>query len=182
MDQLYLGEQERVGRTTIHSKPRDAVSIDLILPAQFDILSLQVKPLTIKQHALSSMLHVASRTPSPKPRIVTHDQEQVKLRSETISAFHHAVDQDNADEGLFVLREKTKDEVEREEEEYQEYLKREVGVDIRDLVTIEDDSIAIMKQHEDDEEIGETLPITKKKSNKGKEKEKRETDQEFLMK
>ncbi|KAF8510488.1 KRI1-like family C-terminal-domain-containing protein [Gautieria morchelliformis] len=164
---IFEQEQERTGQVALRSKPsaRD-----------------NMKPLTIKQHALSSMLHAASHTPSPEPEAITHDQEQVKLRSETISAFHHAVDE-TADDGLLVLREKTKDDVEREEEAYQEYLKREVGEDIRDLVTIEDDSVATRVHDEDGGEAGESVPKAKKKrkSRKGKEQETPETDQEFLM-
>ena len=41
------------------------------------------------------------------------------------------------DDGLFVPREKTKDEQEREEEEYQAFLEREVGEDLQALVTID---------------------------------------------
>jgi hypothetical protein len=185
--QRHLEEQERTGQVALRSKSsaRDNVRIKLSFTrALFDASSHQMKPLTIKQHALSSMLHAASHTPSPEPEIVTHDQEQVQLRSETISAFHHAVDE-AADEGLLVLREKTKDDIEREEEEYQEYLKREVGEDIRDLITIEEDGVATKVQDEDGGEAGESAaPKAKKKrkSRKGKEQETPETDQEFLMK
>lgn len=81
-----------------------------------------------------------------------------------------------------MLREKTKDQIEREEEEYQEYLKREVGVDIRDLVTIEDHSAAVWGPHEEDEVFEAASNTEKRKPNTSKVKEKPETDQEFLMK
>jgi protein KRI1 len=116
--------------------------------------------------------------------MVTHDQEQSKLRSETISAFHEAVDE-NDNDGMFVLREKTKDDIEREEEDYHEYLRQEVGEDITDLITIEDEKNAPRRQDESDGKVGGAAPKSQKKqrhNNNGKMKEKSETDQEFLMK
>ena len=77
---------------------------------------------------------------------------------------------------MFSLREKTRDEVEQEEEEYRVFLQREVGEDINGLVTVD-------KVPQVEVEIGagdeSREPPSKKK--KGKEK-KSETDQEFLMK
>lgn len=139
-----------------------------------------MRRLTIKQHAISSILQPTSRSPSPE--ILTHAQEQEKLRSETISAFHHGVDEN--DDGMFELREKTKDDIEREEEEYQEYLKKEVGEDIRDLINIDDGITAKKVREQADEEGDEPAPTAKNKmqSNKGEEKQKSETDHEFLMK
>lgn len=184
--QLCLEEQERTGRTILpRSRTKEHVRLYLSLTILILRFVLQMKPLTFKQHVLSSNLHAnpASRTPSPSPQIITHDQEQSKLRSETVSAFHQAVD-DNGDDGMFILREKTKDDVEREEEDYQEYLRQEVGEDIRDLISIDGDANPIKVEDASGEEAGEAAPKAKKKQkrNKGKEKQKSETDHEFLMK
>ena len=122
-------------------------------------------------------MHPGSRSPSPEP--LTHVKEQEALRDETIAAFHGAVSGDDDDEeDLLVPREKTKDDLEKDEEEYQEFLKREVGEDIGHLITIEDDSP--VKVQEEDEEEGRKEKKSKKKS-KGKGK-KEEADHEFLMK
>lgn len=145
----------------------------------------QNKPITMKQHALSSILNPTSQSPSPEPQSITHDQEQNVLRSETISAFHHALDDGGVeeDDDLLVLREKTKDEVDREEEAYQAFLEREVGEDIKGLVTVEPDHDAIQPD-EGSEEGGskEPTPKGKKRKRKKGEMEREETDQEFLMK
>ncbi|KAF8589513.1 hypothetical protein K439DRAFT_1383413 [Ramaria rubella] len=164
---VFEQEQERTERKTLRSKPIRDIT----------------KPLTIKQHALSSMLQATSRSPSPERLAVTHDQELNALRSETIAAFHGAIDVSNDDDGgLLILREKTKDEAQREEEDYQEFLRREVGEDIKSLVTIEGGQETI-KVSESAGEIEETITNGKKKGvkKKGKEKEGQETDQEFLM-
>jgi protein KRI1 len=105
------------------------------------------------------------------------------LREETIAAFHKSVQQgegEEEDDGLLVPREKTKDEMEREEEEYRAFLEREVGNDLTDLVTVEEVGAR-------DSNLEEPAP---KKGKRSKEKDKRkrkeapkqETDQEFLMK
>ncbi|KZT22490.1 Krr1-domain-containing protein [Neolentinus lepideus HHB14362 ss-1] len=132
------------------------------------------KPVTIRQQAFDSILNPTSRSPSPQP--VTHVQEQKALRDETISAFQYAVkDEDGDDDDDFLVpREKTKDELEREEEEYREFLKREVG-DIRQLVTIEpgeQDGVAALGEEEENE---------KKKNKKKSKKSKEDKDREFLM-
>ncbi|OBZ65900.1 Protein kri1 [Grifola frondosa] len=134
------------------------------------------KPLTMRQHALASALNPASRSPSPEP--LTHVQEQSALRSETIAAFHIAVEDEDEDD-LLVPREKTKDEIEREEEEYRAFLEREVGEDIRGLVSID----------AQDEDTGafasvEEEPVKAKKARREKgdvKKTRHEEDQEFLM-
>lgn len=115
------------------------------------------------------------------------------LRSETIAVFRDAaLDEDEDEDNLFVPREKTTDKVEREEEEYRDYLAREVGEDLTKLVTIEE---GIGAREGEGEHGSETEDIKepetdegkkkkkskKKKEGKGKEKVK-ETDQEFLMK
>jgi len=126
------------------------------------------------------MLESKSRSPSPEPKVRTHAEEQEALRTETISAFHHAVEPAEEEEDILVLREKTKDELEQEEEEYQEYLKREVGDDISGLITV-DENTTIVEGAKEEESLGFERK-KKKKSKKGKEKEAQETDQEFLMK
>ncbi|EPQ55289.1 Krr1-domain-containing protein [Gloeophyllum trabeum ATCC 11539] len=126
------------------------------------------KPLTIRQQALDAVLNPSrspSRSPSPE---VTHVEEQKALRDETVSAFHHAI-KDDDDSDILVPREKTQDELEREEEEYREFLQREVG-DIRELVMIEPA----------EEEVRNEKEQEKKMSKKGK-KSKENEDQEFLM-
>ncbi|KAF8756616.1 KRI1-like family [Rhizoctonia solani] len=92
------------------------------------------------------------------------DKEQAALRDETISAFHNAVKEDEADD-LLTLREGVKDEAEQREEEYRDFLQREVGEDISQLLW-------------DDQAKKEER---KKKRAKRKE-HKQETDEEFLMK
>ena len=141
--------------------------------------SLQSKPLTIKQHALNSVLNPRSRSASPAPPLQTYAQEQEALRSETVAAFQTAVDADSDTDGLLVPREKTKDEIEQEEEEYRRFLQREVGKDIGDLITIDE---GIERVHEEGEgETRVTNKSKKKKKTKGK-KEKEQSDHEFLMK
>lgn len=139
---------------------------------------LQSKPLTIRQVALESALNNKSRSPSPE--IVPHVEEQRALREETIAAFHGGVGEgDDGDDGLLVPREKTKDEIEREEEEYHEFLHREVGEDLTDLVAIEPG--AMTWGNNDD---GPKKKRKKKDESKGDihEKSTEENDQEFLMK
>lgn len=121
----------------------------------------------------------SSRSPSPQP--LTHVEEQEKLRKETIAAFHDAVPEEEGDEFL-VPRSKTKDELEKEEEEYRAFLEREVG-DLKDLVTIDIAEASSRVEH--GEEPSQKEPKKKKgKKVKGEakgKKSKEETDQEFLM-
>ena len=88
---------------------------------------------------------------------------------------------------MLVPREKSKDELQREEEEYQEFLRREVGEDLHQLVEVDQDVIGI---HENTPG-GEGEGRKKKKKDKGREKksarsktkdDKEKEDQEFLMK
>ncbi|KAJ8595431.1 hypothetical protein M405DRAFT_878190 [Rhizopogon salebrosus TDB-379] len=140
------------------------------------------KPLTIRQAALASALDAnTSRSPSPEPHIPTHTEEQRQLLEETRAAFHTAVDESD-DDGLLVPREKTKDEIEQEEEEYRDYLKREVGEDLEGLVVVEDSGLGTR------DEKSEESPAEKKERKKRKKKgaeakweSKEEGDQEFLM-
>lgn len=101
------------------------------------------KPVRLRQVALESALNtVQSRSPSPKP--LTHVEEQQVVREELLAAA--AVD-DGSDDDLLVLREKTKDEIEQEEEEYRDFLQREVGTDIKQLVTV-DSNANIWEEHQ----------------------------------
>lgn len=144
--------------------------------------------MTIRQHAIASALEDAAGSRSPSPDPLTHVQEQKKLREETIAAFHTSVDVEDGhaeeEDNLLVLREKTKDEVEQEEEEYRTYLQREVGEDLAELITVEHDGYVKAEM----EDAQEGHPKKKRKKEKEKEKQaksgksKEEADQEFLMK
>lgn len=135
----------------------------------------KTKPLTMKQHALNSVLNPRSRSASPV--VPTYAQEQEALRSETIAVFQTAVDESGSEDDLLIPREKTKDEVEVEEEEYRDFLTREVGEDLSQLITVEE---GVERIHEEDE--GRTrAPDTRKKKDKKSKQPKEETDQEFLM-
>ncbi|TFY50735.1 hypothetical protein EVJ58_g10912, partial [Rhodofomes roseus] len=147
------------------------------------------KPLTMRQHALASALNPSSRSPSPEP--LTHVAEQAALRKETISAFHDAVSrpkEEDEDDGFLVPREKTKDETEREEEEYRQFLEREVGADLKEIVTLDTGVAGGLEEPELEPEIKEEGKEKKKKKKKeetkgkGKGQEsKEEQDQEFLI-
>lgn len=157
---------------------------------------LKSKPLLMRQHILNSTLKPSSRSPSPTPAEPTHVEEQAALRKETISAFHTAVASGSGSEDedeILVPREKTKDELEREQEEYRAYLTREVGEDIGGLVTIEEGVGALEEEGREERDVaepevhgdeeGEKKKKKKKKKGKGKEKKsKEEADHEFLMK
>lgn len=139
----------------------------------------------MRQVVLESNLHPESRSPSPEP--LPHVEEQRVLRDETIAAFRIAADDDD-DDGLLIPREKTKGEQEREEEEYRAFLEREVGTDLRELVTI--DAREDTKEDEAPLAVGDEEKKKKKKKTKSKEgkavketgKSRQEDDQEFLMK
>lgn len=156
-----------------------------------EVYLCQSKPITLRQEKLAAELAFTSRSPSPDadvPKSLTHVQEQKKLRDETVAAFHIAVSGDASDEDdLLVPREKTKDELQREEEEYREFLHREVGEDLHGLITVDEDTIGI---HENEKSGRGDGNGRKKKKDKGKEKEtgwpeakgeKEKGDQEFLM-
>lgn len=136
----------------------------------------------MRQMALENTLRADSRSPSPQP--LTHVQEQRQLRDETIAAFHTAADEMGDEDDLLMLREKTKDELEEEEEEYQAFLEREVGGDIKELVSV--DNTLDIRVDEEREPFNSKKKKKKKKSDaptKPRTKEQREQeDQEFLMK
>jgi protein KRI1 len=135
---------------------------------------------TIRQVRLEATLNPSSRSPSPRP--VTHADEQRALRDETIAIFHSAVDPavgaesgDDSD-NILVPREKSKDELEREDEEYRAFLQREVGDELPSLITVEKGMVSLTDV--------EGPKKTKRKREKGAENRaaEGETDQEFLMK
>ncbi|KIK69016.1 hypothetical protein GYMLUDRAFT_35057 [Collybiopsis luxurians FD-317 M1] len=129
------------------------------------------KPITLRQVALEAQLQSDSRSPSPE--VLTHAEEQRRLRAEAIVAFNQVGEDNDDGDDLFVPREKTKDELEREEEEYRLFLEREVGTDLKDLVTVEGNTWK-------DEVFSPAEE--KKKKKKGKDPSKSEDDaQEFLM-
>jgi len=110
--------------------------------------------------------------------VPTHTEEQRQLLEETRAAFHTAVDDD--DDGLLIPREKTKDEIELEEEEYRDYLKREVGEDLEGLIVV--GNSGGNEKSEDDTVKEKESKKKKKKSTKATEAKGKDTDQEFLMK
>lgn len=143
----------------------------------------------MRQHFLNSTLNPNSRSPSPVPELPTHAEEQVALRKETISAFHTAVsvpEDDEDEDDLLIPREKTKDELEYEEEEYREFLAREVGEDISKLVTVDENPLTADTEVEKgagSSSVAVSEKAQKSKKRKGKDKRrKEETDHEFLMK
>lgn len=146
------------------------------------------KPVKMKAHVLQTLLRGSqSRSPSPEP--LTHVQEQAALRSETINVFHTAVnggdgEEEEEEEDLLVPREKTKDELQREEEEYAAFLRREVGEEIEELVDVGHTDVPEPEPEAEGAE-GETGPSEKKKK-KGKKKKpktaKEQEDKDFLMK
>lgn len=129
----------------------------------------------MRQVAMDAQLQGDSRSPSPEP--LTHSEEQRRLRDETIAVFHQLGNDNSEGDDLFVPREKTKDEQEQEEEEYRSFLEREVGGDLKTLVSVEENT---WKE--------ETPPSTeskqkKKQKKKGKDVKKADDDdQEFLIK
>ncbi|KAJ6590018.1 KRI1-like family C-terminal-domain-containing protein [Mycena vulgaris] len=140
------------------------------------------KPLTIRAANLQSAL--LSRSASPEaPEPVTHVEEQRRLRDETIAAFH-AVEGDEEEDWL-VPREKTMDEVAREEEEYRTFLEKEVG-DLRDLVDVGGDSAVVEQLQEEESGSKKKKKKKEKKSNeegssKAAGSSKQEQDQDFLV-
>jgi protein KRI1 len=117
-------------------------------------------------------------------------EEQSVLRRETISAFHGAVDgagsDDEEEDDLLVPREKARDELDHEEEEYREFLEREVGQDLRELVTLDAPPAAATEgaaeEAEEDGEKKKKRKKDKKKKGEAPRASKEDDDQEFLIK
>ena len=179
-------------RTEEHGK-----SGTLPSPARRKKKTKEDKPLTLPEQRLAAALDDASSSRSPSPPLPpTHTEEQAALRAETIAAFHASADADGEvskqemeEGGLFTLREKTRDEVEQEEAEYRAYLEREVGplekiLDLGEEGKMEGE---VRRQEDDDEHThpaeAEAGKKKKKKKKGGKSgEERKETDQEFLIK
>ncbi|EIW80545.1 Krr1-domain-containing protein [Coniophora puteana RWD-64-598 SS2] len=164
----------------------------------------KTKPITVRQAALESRL--LSRSPSPsgsrRPAddpSLTHTEEQRRLRAETLAAFHDGIangkdsdggsDSDGDDEDNFLIpREKTQDELEREEQEYRAFLETHVGDELEDLVL---GGEAETGGQDEDAVDGEGERGGKKEKKKRKKKEKlgagekkkskEEADQAFLV-
>ena len=149
---------------------------------------VQSKPVTLRQVAYEAVLAGESRSPSPELEEPTHVEEQQVLRDETIAAFHDAVaaEGEDADDksddggGVLVPREKTKDELEREEEDYRAFLEKEVGSDLDDLITVEKAETQAEKSS-DVEGDAEKKKKKKKRSKESKATSKEQEDHEFLM-
>ncbi|KAJ3896145.1 KRI1-like family C-terminal-domain-containing protein [Lentinula edodes] len=134
----------------------------------------KARPITMRQVAMEAQLQGESRSPSPEP--LTHSEEQRRLRDETIAVFHQLGDDNSEGDDLFVPREKTKDEQEQEEEEYRSFLEREVGGDLKTLVSVEENT------WKEETKSSTESKQKKKKKKKGKDAKKAEDDdQEFLM-
>ncbi|KAH8996823.1 Krr1-domain-containing protein, partial [Lactarius akahatsu] len=148
------------------------------------------KPLTLPEQRLAAALDASSSSSSSRsasPQLPTHTEEQAALRAETIAAFHAgtAADGEIAEReegGLFTLREKARDEVEREEAEYRAYLEREVGPLEKILDLGEEGKTEDEVRQEEDAHLAEA-ETGKKKKKKGRKsaEERKETDQEFLI-
>ncbi|KAH9042788.1 Krr1-domain-containing protein [Lactarius pseudohatsudake] len=151
------------------------------------------KPLTLPEQRLAAALDAASSSSSSfsrsaSPQLPTHTEEQAALRAETIAAFHAgtAADGEIAEReegGLFTLREKARDEVEREEAEYRAYLEREVGPLEKILDLGEEGKTEDEVRQEEDAHLAEAEAGKKKKRKRGRKgaEERKETDQEFLI-
>ncbi|KAI0048814.1 hypothetical protein FA95DRAFT_997648 [Auriscalpium vulgare] len=148
------------------------------------------KPLTLPAHRLAAAINEESTSSDEDdaPRVLTHAEEQEQLRAETIAAFgtngaaRDEEEEEKDDDALFTLREKTKDEIEEEQEAYRQYLEREVG-GLEDLVEVDAAPVdGEVKREDGDEVVKEKKKKKKKGKGKGKEKEEvKETDQEFLL-
>lgn len=121
-------------------------------------------------------MNAASRSPSPEPEL-THVQEQQRLRDETIAAFQ--ANSDDEDDDLLVPRGKTKDEAEREEDEYRAFLEREVGKDLESLITVQQP--AVLAEEEEVPPSAKDKGKKDKKKNDVPAKSKDQENQEFLM-
>ncbi|KAG9123406.1 hypothetical protein FRC07_014979, partial [Ceratobasidium sp. 392] len=142
------------------------------------------KPLTIKQQNLATLLESSSRPTSPSPAPLTHAQEQEALRDETISAFHNAIKESDDEDALLTLREGVQDEAEIKQEEYKDFLQREVGEDLSGLMWVEKGGVKVEGEG-DNAQDGLSMVNGANESEgkkKGRRKErKEEMDQEFLM-
>ncbi|KAF7297860.1 Kri1-C domain-containing protein [Mycena chlorophos] len=145
----------------------------------------QSKPLTIRAANLQNALNSGSRSPSPEHEApLTHAEEQTRLRSETIAAFHGAAaadDDDDDEDDWLVPREKTMAEVEKEEEEYREFLETQVD-NLRELVDVGgDDSGVGVAQEEGTKKKKKKQKKKAEENEAGPSRSKEEQDQDFLV-
>lgn len=77
------------------------------------------------------------------------------------------------------MRQQTRDDLERQEEEYRAYLEREVG-DVKSLLTLDDEQRTAGNMRVKTEEASKEKGDKKKKRRRDKEKI-QESDQDFLM-
>jgi protein KRI1 len=92
------------------------------------------------------------------------------------------IENEDSDDDLLVPRGKTKDEADLEEEEYREFLEREVGQDLKELITLDEPSSARRPTVEDgdgDEAVanGEETKEERKARKKGKKRREKEKEQ-----
>ncbi|KIM31167.1 hypothetical protein M408DRAFT_65240 [Serendipita vermifera MAFF 305830] len=94
-----------------------------------------------------------------------------------------AVSSDSDEDELLVAREKTKDEIEREEEEYREFLEREVGqiADIKELITVEEPVERVHLEGEGDTRMPRKEKKKKRKGNGGEVVRSEQSDKDFLL-
>jgi protein KRI1 len=93
------------------------------------------------------------------------------------------IENEDSDDDLLVPRGKTKDEADLEEEEYREFLEREVGQDLKELITLDEPSGARRPTMEDgdgdgDEAVANGEETKKERKARKKEKKRREKEKE----
>ncbi|KAF7293992.1 Kri1-C domain-containing protein [Mycena kentingensis (nom. inval.)] len=159
--------------------PKDKARRSIFSPSASANRCPQSKPLTIRAANLQNALD--SRSPSPEPQPLTYVEEQKHLRDETIAAFH-AAEGDADEEDWLVPREKTMEEVAKEEEEYREFLEKEVG-NLRDLVEVVDSGVVVAEEEETPKKKRKKEKKAKKDApaEAGPSKSKEEADQDFLV-
>jgi protein KRI1 len=115
---------------------------------------------------------------------MTYVRDQELLKKETILAFKEAVSSDSDVDELLVSREKTKDEIEEEEEEYREFLQREVGqiADVKELITVEEGVERVHVEGEGDTSMPRKKDKKKKKSKAKEDTRTEQSDKDFLLK
>ncbi|KAG9017244.1 hypothetical protein FRB90_001262 [Tulasnella sp. 427] len=140
------------------------------------LLDQDDKPLTYKAQLAATLLGKPSEEQAPSEP--TYAQEQEALRQETISAFHGAVEGDE-DEGLLILRKEIKDDVAEDDEEYRDYVRKEVG-DIKQLLWVDEQAWAAVRPDDEDEDMEPTVAESSKKKEKRKKKKPQDEAEQFL--
>ncbi|KAF7289267.1 Kri1-C domain-containing protein [Mycena indigotica] len=138
------------------------------------------KPLTIRAANLQNAMRSHSASPEPDEAQLTHVEEQKRLRQETIAAFHAHDDESDGEDDFLVPREKNMEELAREENEYREFLEKQVG-DLHELVDIggSADAPVVVKEEEEGERKKKKKKKRKAEDAAGPSKE--AVDQEFLV-